>query len=278
MIPPLVGPVVAWWGGGGEQMIYSSNGVTLHCGDSLAFMAEAVERVDHIITDPPYEATLHDSKNKLRERIRNDSGPELQGLNFAPIDGIRHDTIRLSFPICDGWFLAFCTVEGVKEWADAINVSPMKYKRACSWIKPDSTPQLNGQCPAQGFECFVTAWCGSGHSRWNSGGKRGVYTHNTNNRDRHGVHPTEKPVSLMREILLDFTQPGDLVFDPFMGSGTTGVACVQIGRRFLGIELNPDYYAIAVERISAAQAQGRLFEDAPSKKALKGLQVAVEFA
>ncbi|MGL5736613.1 MAG: DNA-methyltransferase, partial [Beijerinckiaceae bacterium] len=156
-------------------------------------------------------------------------------------------------------FLAFCTVEGTWEWAQAVNASPMKYKRACAWVKPDSTPQLNGQGPAQGYECFVTAWAGTGHAKWNAGGKRGVYTHLVNNPDRTGLHPTEKPVSLMAEILTDFTNEGQLIADPFMGSGTTGVAAVRMGRRFIGIEKDPRYFDLACKRIEAAQSGARGF-------------------
>lgn len=162
---------------------------------------------------------------------------------------------------CEGWFIAFCTVEGAFEWAQAINASPMKYKRACAWVKPDSTPQLNGQGPAQGYECFVCAWNGSGHARWNAGGKRGVYTHCVNNSERHGEHPTEKPRRLMAEIIGDFTNDGETILDPFMGSGTTGVAAVQMGRDFIGIEREERYFEIACRRIEEAQRQGDLFLD-----------------
>jgi hypothetical protein len=66
-------------------------------------------------------------------------------------------------------------------------------------------------------------------------------------------HPTQKPIALMKYLIEKLTQPGDTVLDPFMGSGTTGVACVQTGRRFLGCEIDPTYYAIAEKRIAAAQ-------------------------
>lgn len=135
----------------------------------------------------------------------------------------------------------------------------MKYKRACAWVKPDSTPQLNGQGPAQGYECFVCAWAGTGHAKWNAGGKRGVYTHCVNGPERDGRHPTEKPRRLMAELVADFTLPEQTILDPFMGSGTTGIAAVQAGRNFIGVEMNPDYFDIACERIERAQRQGDLF-------------------
>jgi site-specific DNA-methyltransferase (adenine-specific) len=242
-----------------------SDDVRLILGDCREVMP-TLESVDHIISDPPYEASLHASKNSLRGRVRVDCGPDLKGLDFAPIDNIRQDIVDLSAPILMGWFIVFCTVEGVFKWAECINPSPMKYKRACIWVKPDSTPQLNGQGPAQGAECFVAAWGGRGHARWNAGGKRGVYTHCVNGPLRDGKHPTEKPTSLMCEILADFTLPSQTILDPFMGSGTTGVACVQLGRKFIGIELEPKYFDIACRRISDELRRPRLPLDEPERK------------
>lgn len=67
-------------------------------------------------------------------------------------------------------------------------------------------------------------------------------------------HPSQKPIQLMRDVVEKFTKPGDTVLDPFMGSGTTGVACVETGRNFIGIEKEPSYYAIAEARIEKAAA------------------------
>jgi DNA modification methylase len=175
----------------------------------------------------------------------------------------------LSAEASNGWFIAFCTLEGIAKWADAIQLhGSLKYKRPCLWIKPDAMPQFSGDCPGIGAEGFVTAWCGSGRSKWNAGGKKGVYTHLKGGITRDGGHPTEKPISLMREILDDFTNVNQIVLDPFMGSGTTGVACVQLGRKFIGIELEPKYFQIACRRIGDELKRPRLdFGDvAPAAK------------
>ena len=71
-------------------------------------------------------------------------------------------------------------------------------------------------------------------------------------------HPTQKPLSLIKKLVCEFTNEGDTILDPFMGSGTTGVACVQTGRNFIGIEIDPTYFAIAERRIKEAEAQPRL--------------------
>ena len=73
-------------------------------------------------------------------------------------------------------------------------------------------------------------------------------------------HPSQKPVRLMNKVVKYATKDGDIVLDPFMGSGTTGVACANLGRKFIGIEIERKYFDIACERIEAAYAQGRLFE------------------
>lgn len=70
-------------------------------------------------------------------------------------------------------------------------------------------------------------------------------------------HPTEKPVSIIEQILSNAVD--GRVLDPFVGSGTTGVACANLGRKFIGIEIEPKYFDIACQRIEAAYAQGRLF-------------------
>ncbi|RIK91753.1 MAG: hypothetical protein DCC73_14925 [Proteobacteria bacterium] len=231
-------------------------------GDCLEILP-ALTGVDHIICDPPYEATLHEAnkKNTLgRKFARYDGGRGFQQIDFASIDAIREPFVIAAAAKCKGWFIAFCTPEGVARWADCVNASSMKYKRACVWVKPDSTPQLNGQGPAQGAEHFVCAWGGAGYARWNAGGKRGVYTHCVNGPLRQGEHPTEKPVALLAEIILDFTSPGQVVCDPFMGSGTTGIACSDLGRKFIGIEISEKYFDLACRRIEGARRQQKLFE------------------
>jgi site-specific DNA-methyltransferase (adenine-specific)/modification methylase len=72
------------------------------------------------------------------------------------------------------------------------------------------------------------------------------------------MHPTQKPIRLMQDVILKLSGSPQIILDPFMGSGTTGVACVNLRRRFIGIEINPAYFDIVLQRISAAQAQGFL--------------------
>src|SRR5690606_3375266 len=77
-------------------------------------------------------------------------------------------------------------------------------------------------------------------------------------KDRTGHHPTQKPGAVMEVLVTKYTNAGDMVLDFTMGSGSTGVACANTGRRFIGIEREPKYFDIACRRIEDAQRQGRL--------------------
>jgi len=243
---------------------------TLFQGNCISLIPE-IGSVSHVICDPPYEQLMHD-QHKNAEFRRTDGNADIKHFNFSGIDEIRPELVSLIDEHCEGWFLAFCTAEGVWKWREAITVnSSMKFKTTCPWIKPDCAPKFNGQGPALGYEPFITVWSGSGYAKWNAGGKRGVYTHLTNPRDRHGGHPTEKPWRLMAEILQDFTNPNETILDPFMGSGTTLVAAARTFRRCIGIELDPNYFEMACERVQKAYDQPDLFiknHEKPTQEAM----------
>jgi len=234
---------------------------TLYLGDCLDIMP-TLGTVDHILADPPYEEVLHEAMGALRT-LRTDgkeyASNRMNGLSFEGIDGIRAAFSKAAVNTSSGWVILFTLAEGVREWRDMLQTAKAKYDTCLAWVKPDATPRFNGQGAARGFECAVTAWAGKGHKKWNAGGKRGVYTHLVNNSDRTGLHPTEKPVSLMAELLTDFTNEGQTILDPFTGSGTTGVAAVRMGRKFIGIEKDPAYFELACNRLRAAQSGARGF-------------------
>ena len=255
-------------GDGGVSIVTIGN-ATIYNGDCLEIMA-GLPQVDHVICDPPYEEHMHAAKRGVEifgaaKRIRTDGHANPPPVDFSSIDGMRAPVADHISRLCAGWALIFCTPEGVAPWRDVVEASGARYKRACVWVKPDSAPQFNGQGPAMGAEMFVAAWCGSGHASWNGGGRRNIFTHPTNDRQRDGRHPTEKPIPLMAELLHLFTNPGQTILDPFVGSGTTGVACARMGRKFIGIELDKKYFDIACERIERAYAQGDMFVEQPKK-------------
>ncbi len=231
---------------------------TLYLGDCRDILRE-LDTVDHIISDPPYEDELHGAIGRIR---RNDGREMIADLGFDGINSIRTEISQICVEKTSGWVILFTLAEGVRAWRDDIQAAGGKYDTCLAWIKPDSAPRFNGQGAARGFECAVTAWCGTGYRNWNGGGKRGVYTHLVNGPDRTGLHPTEKPRRLMSDLIADYTQPEQTILDPFMGSGTTGVAAVMAARNFIGIEQDEKHFALACKRIEDAQRQGDFFVEA----------------
>jgi len=203
-------------------------------------------RVDHVITDPPYEAEAHTLGRRGGADHSGHYG-ESRPLNFVAIDNAtRKASGEEMARVANGWILVFCQVEAAMLWRDALQ--PAKYLRTQIWRKPDGAPQFTGDRPGMGYESIVTAWAGSGRSRWNGGGRHGVYEALTV-KGGNG-HLTEKPESLMRELITLFTDEGQTILDPFMGSGTTLVAAKRLGRRAIGIEIEEKYCEIAARRLS----------------------------
>jgi len=217
--------------------------------------------VAHVITDPPYEAEAHTkfrtSRAVLEGRMTDAS------IDFAQIDDETRTYSAVEFArVARGWVLAFCQIEGVTPWRDALMSAGLKWRRAQIWVKPDSAPQFTGDRPAQGFEAIASAWAGDGRSVWNGGGKRGVYEYCVGvGGGTPNPHPTTKPLPLMLELVSLFTDVDDVILDPFAGSGTTGVACLRLGRRFIGIEKDATYAQVARDRL-AAEVDGLSLRDA----------------
>jgi hypothetical protein len=121
----------------------------------------------------------------------------------------------------------------------------MRFIRVGAWVKNNSAPQFTGDRPAQGFEAIAIMHREGERLRWNGGGSRGVWITDV---ERNNGHPTPKPLSLINDWILKFTDEGETIIDPFMGSGTTLVACAKLGRKAIGIEISEEYYEIAVQR------------------------------
>ena len=227
------------------------------------------ESIVHVITDAPYEDEIHVAARD--QRIKRTDGLDTEGdFGFAGINAYRAEFAQLLVKHSTGWTIISSLAEGVRAWRDDLQAAGAKWDTTLAWVKPDARPRFNGAGAARGFECFITCWCGRGYRSWNGGGKRGVYTYCVNTEKRHG-HPTEKPVSLMGEIVADFTKPGQIILDPFMGSGTTGVAAIRHGRGFVGIENSQQWFDVARRRLSETLRQPDLFVTVPAPLRQEGL-------
>jgi len=159
------------------------------------------------------------------------------------------------------WALLFCDEESAHLWRQAIVAAGLEYVRTGYWRKIGGTPQFTGDRPGIAVEAIVIAHP-PGRKRWNGGGRPGIWdcpiVLNRNSGETR-VHTTQKPLDLMLALVRDFTGHGETILDPFAGSGTTGVACIQTGRQFLGWERDAKYHAVATARLEAAREQQGLF-------------------
>lgn len=221
-------------------------------GDCLEVLAQMPDQcVAHVITDPPYEAAAH----TLGLRINSSGALVRAPLSFAPIDeATRSGSAAQWARVSTRWQIAFCQVEAINSWSDALSGSGLNVRRVGVWVKPDATPQFTGDRPGMGFESIVFSHS-RGRSTWNGGGRVGVFVHNKNSGGAHD-HEAQKPVPLMLELIELFTDPDEIILDPFCGSGTTGVACLRLGRRFVGIEKDEKYHQLSVDRLTA-EGQGQ---------------------
>ena len=253
-----------------SRVEHLAEGVTLYLGDCLEVLP-TLGKFDHCLCDPPFEKEAHTKQRRELGRGSADGRRDIKDAAL-PFEAItpeqRAEVCRLVSSQCAGWFLAFCQVEAIAAWRDAMEAGGAKWRRAMVWIKPDGMPQFTGDRPGMGYESIAASWCGTGKSSWSGGGRHGVFTVNKHDSGQgHGgaanEHPTTKPVAIMSELVTLFTAPGELVLDPYLGSGTTGIACVKAGRRFVGIEQNAAYLDLACRRIEAALKQPDMFVAPP---------------
>lgn len=232
-------------------------------GDCLEILPTmAAKSAAHVITDPPYSEWCH-SKNAKMLAGTDGRGAKDRSLrskiDFAHIAPAQMRALGMEFGrLSMRWTLAFCDTELASDWISSLVAGGQDHVRIGAWVKRGATPQFSGDRPGIAIESIVIAHA-KGRKRWNGGGSHALWSYPLAREDRE--HTTQKPLPLMLELVELFTDPGDLVLDPFAGSGTTGVACLRMGRRFIGIEKDPAYAAIARERL-AAEGQGLTLRDA----------------
>lgn len=237
------------------------------CLDPWRGLACLPDRSVHVcLTDPPYEAEAHELGKRQNPGLSGggygrDKGPVREvprvvdeEFSFAPITEEQRTAIGMHAGRLAHRAVVFCQVEAAMLWRNALVAGGLPYRRVIPWVKPDAMPSLHGRWPGQSFESIVLAQEPGAVPP--VGGKAVYYGHTRKQMAREErPHPTMKPLALMLDLVADFTDPGDIVIDPFMGSGTTGVACLRLGRRFIGWEMNADYYEIACRRLRGDEAK-----------------------
>ncbi len=215
-----------------ERIEIADGRAVLYRGDCLEVLSQLGRgSITAVVSDPPYGMKANLNTKRFtggHTSIGRDNWPAIVGDN-KPFD----PSPWLDFPKV--------VLFGVNHFAQRLPVGTMLV-----WLK-----KVDSQ-----FGVFLSdaelAWMKGGH---------GVYCRrDTSLLGMKRTHPTQKPVSLMEWCLDKAKVPKDaVVFDPYMGSGTTGVACMRTGRRFIGCEIQPEYFETARKRISEATSDGPLF-------------------
>ena len=207
--------------------------VQLHLGDCLEVMRSMPDKsVDAVITDPPYgvQKATWDEEIPPIEIWREVKRITRNGASVLVFGGIK-------------------LMPNVMERLGEL----FEYQWVIAWYKSNAM-----QFGKTGYSVLdIALWYANGKAVAKEK-KRDVIVEPIIPSQNNFGHPTPKPIRVMRHMVECLTKPGDTILDPFMGSGTTGVACVQTGRNFIGIEIDPTYFAIAEKRIAEAQMQPRL--------------------
>jgi len=236
----------------------------LHLGDCLEVMHNFIEGcIDAVVTDPPYGINFQSNgaKEKRYDVICGDESFDLLPY-YTEMERIVKD--RGAIYIYTRWDIAY-------KWQEIINPTSQI-------IIPRGKV---GMGDLNSFSCeyeVVLFKAMSGHiiNATSLGIKNNSHAKNppkykvrignlwndviSNEAWERAEHPTQKTINSFSKMIQVSTNPGDTIFDPFMGSGTTGVAAIQLGRNFVGCEIDPDYFAIAEKRIKEATLQPNLFE------------------
>lgn len=236
---------------------YERDGITIYHADCLDVLP-LLDQVDHVITDPPYNVSARGIGGRANTTIgavpRKDGTYREIVRDFGAWDHewdprpFLAEARRLIRP--GGSLIAFTSEFLFEPYV----CSGLEHRALLYWRKTNPAPNFRNQI-VRAVEMAVWQTQGGGWT-FNAGGYRPnvwdgpiLNGYTVQNTGEKRLHPTQKPLWLMREWIELFTDPGDLILDPFMGSGTTLRAAKDLGRRAIGIEVNETYCKVAVERL-----------------------------
>lgn len=210
---------------------------TLYHGDCFGIVPQ-IGPVDAVVTDPPYAARTHGMAKTNKGR-----GHGNKLVSFSAFSG------ELFVNFCDmllaasaGWVVMTCDHHHAPLMFDR-----QEFVRIGAWLKTNPMPQISADRPGQGHEAVLILHSGKTKKAWNRGGGSAVWRHNV---CQGALVPTQKPLPLVRALVSDFTHAGDLVLDPCAGSGSTALACEQLGRRWVAVEANEAHCEAAAKRLA----------------------------
>lgn len=240
------------------QRVEIGDCVLIHGDSRLILPTMADASVDHVITDPPYAEKTHAGARGARPGVSLTTVPlvDFESIDDEEFLSLAGHCVRLA----RRWALMTC------DWRHSAAAfrSGLPVVRCGVWVKPDAAPQFTGDRPGTGWEAVLILHR-EGRKRWNGGGHHATWIHPV---ERNNVHPTQKPLRLVNQWVKLFTDPGETILDPYMGSATTLVAAIQCGRKAIGIEWNREHFDRACRRVEDAVGIGSLFqEDAAAETA-----------
>ena len=227
--------------------------VELKCGDCLELMKDIPdESVDLVLTDPPYKTiTGGDSNgaNSVRPKGMLSGNRKL----FSHQSGIKiSDWMPEIYRVLKNGTHCYVMTNSLNLTQMLVESQKAGFKlhNLLAWEKNNCTPSQYYM-----KNCEYILFLRKGSAKWinNIGGSKTI--HKFDNIIGRKKHPTEKPVELMKFYIENSSLPGETILDPFMGSGSTGVAAVNTNRNFIGFELDPTYFEIAKQRIEKAKEE-----------------------
>lgn len=213
--------------------------------------------VDHIITDPPFSEATHVGHNAS---VNGHIGAGKDSFKRAglPYDSMTpSDVINAVYALsarCRGWFVWMTDHHLAPHVSESMRSAGRYVFAPLPFVAPGSRVRLSGDGPSS-WTIWIVVSRPPSLSRW--GTLPGAYIASSGWRERE--YPGGKPIALLDRLVRDYSRRGDIILDPYMGHGSTGVAAVNAGRNFVGIEISEAPYLAAAERIEMAQRQESLF-------------------